>query len=60
VSGVQREQFRPWQEIAAELANEKDSNRVFELAKELTVALDEKHKPAKQATNNQPNKSLAN
>jgi hypothetical protein len=31
--------YRPWREIAAELANEKDLTKAFELAHELSCAL---------------------
>jgi hypothetical protein len=40
VSEPEKERLRPWREIAAELANEKDPERVRELVKELTRALD--------------------
>jgi len=33
-------QVRPWRQVAQELAEEQDPNRVTELAKELTEALD--------------------
>jgi hypothetical protein len=40
VSESEKGQLRPWREIAAELANEKDPGRVHELVKELSAALD--------------------